>query len=297
MRGYMLQSAVDLFMGGVNAVPGLFTVALIAVVTGFLIRLLSLWFSAIERGQMHIRGIYPETAQPTRRLVTTLLWLFAVVVAYPYLPGSNSEAFKGVTVFLGLMVTFGSSGLVNQIMSGFMVTYARALRKGDFVRIGDVEGTVTHLGVLSTKIRTLFGEEVTIPNAVVVGQTTTDYSRFAETGITFTQTSVTIGYDTPWRQVQAMLLLAAERTPGLRREPHPYVLQMGLEDFYVKYTLCVHLEHQESRLFTLHALHGHIQDLFNEYGVQIMSPNYLLDPKSPKLVAKKDWYAAPASPD
>jgi small-conductance mechanosensitive channel len=297
MRGYMLQSAVDLFMGAVNAVPGLFTVALIAVGTAFLVRLLGLWFSAIERGQMHVRGIYPETAQPTRRLLTTLLWLFATVVAYPYLPGSDSEAFKGVTVFLGLMVTFGSSGLVNQIMSGFMVTYARALRKGDFVRIGDVEGTVLHLGVLSTKIRTLFGEEVTIPNAVVVGQTTTDYSRFAETGITFTQTSVTIGYDTPWRQVQAMLLLAAERTSGLRQEPRPYVLQMGLQDFYVKYTLCVHLEHQESRLFTLHALHGHIQDLFNEYGVQIMSPNYLLDPKAPKLVAKKDWYAAPASPD
>ena len=173
--------------------------------------------------------------------------MFAVVVAYPYLPGSQTDAFKGVSVFLGLMVTFGSSGLVNQIVSGFMITYSRALRLGDFVRIGDVEGTVTHLGVLSTKVRTLWNEEVTIPNAVVVAQTTTDYSRLGDTEGVFTPTSVTIGYDTPWRQVQALLLLAAERTPGLRREPKPMVLQASLEDFYVKYTLFVCLERQDQR--------------------------------------------------
>src|SRR5262249_29936840 len=159
-----------------------------------------------------------ETAQPTRRLLTLLLWAFAVIVAYPYLPGSQTDAFKGVTVFLGLMVTLGSSGLVNHIMSGFMITYSRALRVGDFVRVGDVEGTVTHLGVLSTKVRTLRQEEVTIPNAVVVSQTITDYSRPGDTDGVYTPTSVTIGYDAPWRQVQSLLLLAAERTPGLRSE-------------------------------------------------------------------------------
>src|SRR5262249_40766019 len=185
------------------------------------------------------RWLHSEAAQPTRRLVTALLWVFAVVVAYPYLPGSQTEAFKGVSVLLGLMVTFGSSGLVNQIMSGFMVTYSRALRVGDFVRIGDVEGTVTHLGILSTKLRTPRNEEVTIPNGVVVSQTTTDYSRFSASDGVFTSTSVTIGYDAPWRQVQALLLGAAERTPGLRREPTPFVLQTALEDFYVQYTLFV----------------------------------------------------------
>jgi small-conductance mechanosensitive channel len=193
------------------------------------------------------------------------------------------------------MLTLGSSGLVNQIMSGFMVTYSRALRPGDYVRIGDVEGTVTHLGVLSTKLRTFRGEEATIPNAVVVTQTTTDYSRHAEA--VFTPTSVTIGYDTPWRQVHAMLLLAAQRTSGLRRIPQPYVLQEALQDFYVKYTLFVCLEDQEQRYFTLNMLHAHIQDLFNEYGVQIMSPNYLADPSKPKVVAQRDWYAAPARAD
>jgi small-conductance mechanosensitive channel len=213
------------------------------------------------------------------------------------LPGSQTEAFKGVGVFVGLMVTFGSSGLVNQIMGGFMITYSRALRVGDFVRVGDVEGTVTHLGVLSTKVRTLWSEEVTVPNAVVIAQTITDYSRPGDTVGVLTPTSVTIGYDTPWRQVQALLLLGAERTAGLRRTPPPLVVQTALEDYYVKYTLLVSLEDQESRLLTLDALHANIQDLFNEYGVQIMSPNYVLDPAAKKTVAKKDWFAAPARLD
>jgi small-conductance mechanosensitive channel len=295
MRGFLVTTVENLGLGLANAIPGLFTVAIVVFVARVLARLIRSWFNAIERGQLTPRWIYPETAQPTRRLLILLLWAFAVVVAYPYLPGSQSDAFKGVTVFLGLMVTFGSSGLVNHIMSGFMITYSRALRVGDFVRIGDVEGTVTHLGVLSIKVRTVRQEEVTIPNAVVVSQTTTDYSRPGDSEGVFTPTSVTIGYDAPWRQVQSLLLLAAERTPGLRREPKPIVLQTALEDFYVKYTLFVCLERQESRPFTLHTLHTNIQDLFNEYGVQIMSPNYVIDPATPKLVAKKDWFAAPAS--
>jgi small-conductance mechanosensitive channel len=199
-----------------------------------------------------------------------------------------------VSVFLGLMVTLGSSGLVNHIMSGFMITYSRAVRVGDFVRIGDVEGTVMHLGVLSTKVRSLWSEEVTIPNAVVVSQTMTDYSRAGDAEGVYTPTSVTIGYDAPWRQVHALLLQAAERTPGLRAVPRPLVLQASLEDFYVKYTLLVCLEQQQARLLTLDALHANIQDLFNEHGVQIMSPNYVLDPASPKVVPKERWFAAPA---
>ena len=297
MRGFLLTTVETLALGIVHAIPGLFTIALIVVIARFVGRLLGIWFSAVEQGRTRVAWLYPETAAPTRRLVTVLLWLFTIVVAYPYMPGSQTDAFRGVSVFLGLMVTFGSSGLVNQVMSGFMVTYSRALRVGDYVRIGDVEGTVVHLGVLSTKLRTFRGEEATIPNAVVVSQTTTDYSRLAEKGETFTPTSVTIGYDTPWRQIHALLLMAAERTPGVRVEPKPYVWQEALQDFYVKYTLFVCLDNQEQRYFTLNTLHANIQDLFNEYGVQIMSPNYLADPASPKVVARKDWYAAPAGAD
>jgi small-conductance mechanosensitive channel len=294
MRGFLLTTAKNLGLGIADAIPGLFTVLIIFFLARFAARLVGLWFNAIERGRLAPRWIHPETAQPTRRLLTGLVWVFAIVVAYPYLPGSHTDAFKGVSVFLGLMVTFGSSGLVNQIMSGFMITYSRAVRAGDFVRIGDVEGTVTHLGVLSTKLQTLKQEEVTIPNAVVVAQTTIDYSRLGDTEGVFTPTSVTIGYDTPWRQVHALMLLAADRTTGLRREPKPMVLQAALEDFYVKYTLFVCLERQQSRPFTLDALHANIQDLFNEFGVQIMSPNYVFDPAAPKVVPKEQWFSAPA---
>jgi small-conductance mechanosensitive channel len=295
MRGFLFATLSNLGLGVARAVPGLFTVLVIFVIVRFVTRLVGFWFSAIESGRLAPRWIYPETAQPTRRLLNGLLWAFAIIVAYPYLPGSETDAFKGVSVFFGLILTVGSSGIVNQIMSGFMITFSRALRAGDFVRLGEVEGTVTHLGVLSIKVRTLRQEEVTIPNTVVVGQTTTNYTRFGETEGVFTPTSVTIGYDAPWRQVHALMLMAAERTAGLRADPKPVVRQAGLEDFYVKYTLLVCLEHQQSRPAVLDALHANIQDLFNEYGVQIMSPNYEADPEAPKVVPKGQWFAAPAA--
>jgi small-conductance mechanosensitive channel len=294
MRGFLISSVENLGLSLVRALPDLFTVVLIVLLARFVMRLVRYWFDAIERGRLAVPWIHPETAQPTRRLLTALLWLFTAVMAYPYLPGSQTEAFKGVSVFIGLMITFGSSGLVNQIVSGFMITYSRALRLGDFVRIGDVEGTVSHLGVLSTKLRTLQSEEVTVPNAVVIAQTTTDYSRTGEAEGVFTPITVTIGYDAAWRQVEALLLMAAERTPGLRTDPKPFVVQTGLEDFYVRYMLLVCLQRQQSRLVTLHQLHANIQDTFNEYGVQIMSPNYMLDPAAPKVVPKSGWAPAPA---
>jgi small-conductance mechanosensitive channel len=177
-----------------------------------------------------------------------------------------------------------------------MITYSRALRLGDYVRIGDVEGTVVHIGVLSTKIKTPRREEITIPNAVVVGNTTTNFSRFAETEGVLTPTSITIGYDVPWRQVQSMLLIAASQTPGVRKQPAPRVLQTALRDSYVEYTLLVSLERAEMRAPTLNALHSHILDVFNEHGVQIMSPNYEGDPESPKIVPKEKWFSEPAAP-
>ncbi len=247
MRGFLLETAQRLAFGVVGALPGLFTVVVIFVIARFIARLIRILFDAVEQGRATLPGIFPDTARTTRRLVTALLWLFVLVVAYPYMPGSQTDAFKGVTVFLGLMVTFGSSGLINQIMSGIMITYSRALRVGDFVRVGELEGTVTRLGVLSTKVETVWNEEVTVPNAVVVTQTTTDYSRTGRADGAFTTITVTIGYDVPWRQVQALLLLAAERTPGLRSRPAPVVYKTELNDFYVKYALLVCLQRQDQR--------------------------------------------------
>jgi small-conductance mechanosensitive channel len=295
LRSFLVDRVVQLGHGLVSTIPSLFTILVIVVMTRLAIKLVHLVFMGIERGRYSIPGIYPETASSSRKLLTGLLWVFALVVSYPYLPGSDTEAFKGISVFIGLMVSLGSSGLVNQVMSGFTVTYSRALRHGDYVRVGEVEGTVTHIGTLSTKIETPRREEVTIPNAVLVSQTVTNYSRNADTMGVYTPTSITIGYDVPWRQVEALLLLAADRTEGVRREPAPAVLQVGLEDFYVRYTLLVALEQPHRRGPILATLHANIQDAFNEHGVQIMSPNYEADPETRKIVPRDQWFAAPAA--
>ena len=278
-----------------EALPGLLTVLVIVLITRFLVRLTTLLFDGVGAGRFSLPGVYPETVQPTRRIVVALLWLFALIMSYRYIPGSDSDAFKGVSVFVGLMVSLGSTGIMNQLMSGLTITYSRALRLGDFVRVGDVEGTVTHLGTLATKVKTLKREEITIPNAVVVSSATTNYSRHAETEGVLVGTSVAIGYDAPWRQVRALLLLAAERTPQIRRTPEPVVRQTALEDSYVQYMLLVCLDQPHLRVPVLDVLHANIQDAFNEYGVQIMTPNYEGDPNAPKVVPRERWYAAPAT--
>jgi small-conductance mechanosensitive channel len=296
LRTGLLSMAAAVGRGFLDHLPNLLTVLVIVLVTRFISRLVTAAFRAVEDGRLTFPWIYPETAQPTRRIAVALLWLFALIVSYKYLPGSDSEVFKGVSVFIGLIVSLGSSGIMNQVMSGLMVTYSRAVRVGDFVRIGEIEGTVTQLGTLSTKIKTARNEEITLPNALVVSHATTNYSRHADKDGVFIPTSVTIGYDAPWRQVQALLLLAAKRTDGVRSEPAPVVLQTGLQDFYVQYTLLVCLERPNGRARILNTLHANIQDAFNEYGVQIMSPAYEADPSGPKIVPRSQWYAAPAVP-
>ena len=278
----------------IDQLPNLLIVLAVIVFVRFLARLASLFFAAVEDGRITIPWIHPDIAQPTRRILTALLWIFALVVSYDYLPGSGSDAFKGASVFVGLVVSLGSTGVMNQIMSGLMVTYSRALRLGDLVRIGEVEGTVTHLGALSTKVKTARNEEITIPNAIVVSQATTNYSRYTGDDMVFFTTSVTIGYDVPWRQVHALLLMAAARKPGVASDPSSKVLQTGLQDFYVQYTLFVCPVEAVGRVRLLAALHANIQDAFNEYGVQIMSPNYEADPSERKVVPRSQWHAAPA---
>jgi small-conductance mechanosensitive channel len=295
LGGYLVTTIRQFALGALGAIPGLFTVVLIFFATRFIARLVGTFFKAVESGDVSLQWLHPDTAQPTRRLLTGLLWLFAIVIAYPYLPGSGSDVFKGVSVFLGLMLSLGSSGLVNQAMSGLVLMYARVLKPGEYVRINEIEGTVTELGLLSTKIRTTKHEEVTVPNAVLAGTTTKNYSRLAANGGVILYTSVTIGYDTPWRQVHAMLTMAVERTTGLRREPAPFVLQQALSDFYVEYQLNAVLERPETRIAVLSALHANIQDCFNEFGVQIMSPHYKRDPDKAKIVSPADWHQAPAA--
>jgi len=295
LREFLLARLVVIGHAFIDALPGLFMVLVIVLITRFATRLVALFFGAIQEGRIAIGWIFPETAAPTRKLVVLGLWLFGAAMAYPYVPGSDSEAFKGISLLTGLMLSLGSSGLVGQIMGGFTITYSRALRLGDFVSVGDVQGTVTQMGTLSIHVMTTRNEDVTIPNQVVVSQIVTNYSREVENGV-FVGTDVTIGYDVAWRQVEALLLMAAERTPGIRRQPPPAVRQSTLDQAVVKYTLLFCLDEPKTRVVTLATVHQNILDAFNEYGVQITSPNYEADPTERKVVPPDKWFPAPAKP-
>lgn len=284
----------EMALSAAKATPGLLAVLIILVAARFVVRVLHTLFDGVVHGRLHLSWLQPETVEATRRISTLLVWLFAITVAYPYIPGSETPAFRGISVFVGLMLSLGSAGLVNQVMSGLVVVYARAIRPGEYVRIGDQEGIVSQVGLLSTKLSTFQKEEVTIPNAVLVGSATTNYSRLADEHGAVVSTSVTIGYDTPWRQVEALLRLAAERTADVRTQPPPRVLQRQLDDFYVEYLLLVNVDQPARRPAILAALHAQIQDAFNEFGIQIMSPHYLDQPDGAVVVPKSKWFTPPA---
>ena len=293
--GHFLVSTARAFgAGALRQIPDLAIVVFIALLTRFLVKLVGAFFDAIEAGRVNVSPALAETAKPTRRIAVGVLWVFALIMAFPYLPGSGTAAFQGVSVVLGVMISLGSTTIVGQVFSGFMLLYARVFKVGDFVRIGDVEGTVEAQGLFATKISTPWNDEISIPNAVVASFTLRNYSRSKGSDGPLLATRVTIGYDAAWRQVEALLLLAADRTEGLKKSPAPFVRHWSLSDFYVEYELNAHIERPVERIAVLTALHANVQDAFNEHGVQIMSPHYLGDPESAKVVPPAKWYPAPA---
>lgn len=296
LRNYLFDLAAGIGSSIVAAVPGLVTATVIFFLTRFLAGLLDGFFDRGSRSPQRPAWLEPDVVGPTRRIAKGVLWLFALAMAYPYLPGAHTEAFKGLSVLIGLMLSIGSSNLVGHAGSGLILTYSRVYRRGEYVRIAEHEGTVTDLGVFATRLRTGLGEEVTLSNSLVLGSVTKNYSRAVKGEGYVVDTIVTIGYDTPWRQVHAMLVEAALRTPGVLDNPAPRVFQTALSDFYPEYRLVCQAIPSEPRprAVVMSALHANIQDVFNEHGVQIMSPHYLGDPAQPKLVPKAQWYAAPA---
>jgi small-conductance mechanosensitive channel len=261
------------------------------------VRLGKAFFRQVANGNIRLSWMDPDIAHATERIFTFVVWIFALVVAYPYIPGSSTEAFKGISVFFGVIVSLGSTGIINQVMSGLFVVYSKALKTGEWVKVDDKEGEVLEVGLLAVKMRSMELLEITIPNSVIVNTKTINYTRLDRTGGSVASVTVTIGYDAPWRQVHALLLMGAERTPHLCKIPEPYVVQRALSDFYVEYTLIIHLETEKSRIKALSALHANIQDAFNEYGVQIMSPHFMMQPGEAVVVPSAKWHAAPAPPD
>lgn len=283
--------------GLLDAMPALTTALVILFLTKAFNDALGNFFKAAKEGRVQVPGLHPETVTATHRLVNILVWGLGIAIAYPFIPMSDSDAFKGLSVMFGFMLTLGSAGIVNQLMSGLVLVYSRALSVGDFVDIGEHVGVVSEVGALSTKMINMRNEEVTIPNAVLVGNPIRNYSRLAGARGTLVSTKVTIGYDTPWRQVHAMLIAAAEQTPGLRVLPKPFVYQRSLADWYVEYELFAHMDKPLERVPVLSALHANIQDQFNTYGVQIMSPHFVSQPRNNVVVPPEGWHAPPAAPD
>jgi small-conductance mechanosensitive channel len=259
------------------------------------LRLLRLFFEAVGRGAVHLRGFDRDWADSTYKLIRVAVVASGLVIAYPYIPGSQSEAFKGVSLFLGIVFSLGSSSAVSNLIAGYMLTYRRAFKPGDRVKIGDAVGEVLEVRLQVTTLRSIKNEEVIIPNAKILAEEVVNYSSLARQRGLILHTEIGIGYETPWRQVEAMLLSAAGRTSGLLQEPRAFVLVKRLGDFAVVYELNAYLSDVTALLATYTAMHRHILDVFNEYGVQIMTPAYEGDPAVPKVVAPKDWYAAPAS--
>ena len=280
----------------IASVPNLLLIAVIVVCARYLLKLAHLAFDSIKHGRIKLSGFDPDWSDSTYNIVRVLIILFVAIVCYPFIPGSQSPAFKGVTIFIGVLFSLGSSSFLANLIAGYMMTYRRAFHVGDRIQVGDLMGDVAQVGLMVTHLRSVKNEELVIPNSLILNSNVTNYSSMARERGLILHTTVGIGYETPWRQVEAMLLLAAERTPSVLREPPPFILQKSLGDFAVNYELNVYCDNPSAMYQLYTELHRNILDVFNEYKVQIMTPAYVADPSVPKLVQSEEWFAKPAQP-
>ena len=254
--------------------PNLFAIAVIVVVFYYLLKFIRLLFTGMERGALALPGFHRDWAMPTYKIVRFLVIVFAAVVVFPYLPGSQTPAFRGISIFLGVLVSFGSSSAIANVVAGVVMTYMRPFQLGDRVKIADTVGDIVEKTLLVTRVRTIKNVDVTVPNAMVLSSHIINYSSTAKEGGVILHTGVTIGYDAPWRKVHDLLISAAEATDGILAKPKPYVLQTALDDFYVRYEINAYTDNPNVMARTYSVLHQNIQDKFNEAGVEIMSPHY-----------------------
>lgn len=258
--------------GFVAEIPNLLFVVLIIIAARVVLKVIRFFFTEIETGAITFTGFERDWAMPTYKLVRLLVVALAVIAAFPFIPGSKSPIFQGVSVFLGVLLSFGSSGAVANMVAGVVLTYMRPFRVGHRVKVADTVGDVVEKTLLVTRIRTIKNVEVTIPNSMVLGAHIINYS--ANGTALILHTTVTIGYDAPWRQVHELLIAAALKTEHVLGDPPPFVFQTALNDFYVSYEINAYTDQPGLMATTYSDLHRHIQDTFNEAGVEIMSPHY-----------------------
>lgn len=274
VNDWVMSPLVYVWTSFLDYLPNLLFTVIIGLVAYYIVRFTDFVFEEIAAGQIVFEGFYPEWAEPTSKLVRALVLVLALVMAFPYLPGSKSPAFQGVSIFVGVLLSLGSSSAVGNAVAGTILTYMRAFQLGDRVRIGDTTGDVVERTLLVTRLRTIKNVVVTIPNSTVMGAQVQNFSELARQNQLILNTSVTIGYDAPWRQIHKLLIEAALRTPGILPEPQPFVLQTALSDFYVSYEINAYTNDAQGMANIYGAFHQNIQDCFNEAGVEIMSPHY-----------------------
>jgi small-conductance mechanosensitive channel len=266
-----LGSAWNAFVG---YLPNMFTIAVLVVVFYYILKFIHLLFTGLRRGTLSLPGFYRDWAMPTYKIVRFLVIVFAAIVIFPYLPGSQTPAFRGISIFLGVLISFGSSSAIANVVAGVVMTYMRPFQIGDRVKIADTVGDVVEKTLLITRIRTVKNVDTTVPNAMVLSSHIINYSSTVKQGGVILHTGVTIGYDVPWRHVHELLQAAAAETADVLTDPKPFVLQTSLDDFYVSYELnaCTDKPNVMARIYS--ELHQNIQDKFREAGVEIMSPHY-----------------------
>lgn len=272
--GLILDPFKSIIFGFINYIPSAITIGVIVVVTRYLIRFLKFLSLQVEREELQLPGFYPDWAKPTFNIIRFLIYAFMFVIIFPYLPGSNSPVFQGVSVFLGLLISLGSTSAISNLVAGMVITYMRPFKIGDRVKIGPVEGEVLEKSMLVTRVKTILNEEITLPNASILSGHTINYSSFSKDDGVIINVAVTIGYDVKWEQTEQLLLNAAEKTDLVLKSPKPFVLKTSLDDFYISYQLNCYINTPEFTGKIKSDLNMHILNEFNLAGVEILSPHY-----------------------
>ncbi|WP_277130416.1 mechanosensitive ion channel family protein [Bacteroides congonensis] len=275
LLGYIWNPIKNIFIGIVDYIPKLFTIIVIWYAVKYLVRLVLYLAREVEAGRLKINGFYPDWAMPTFHIIRFLLYAFMIAMIYPYLPGASSGVFQGISVFVGLIVSLGSSTVIGNIIAGLVITYMRPFKMGDRIKLNDTTGDIIEKTPLVTRIRTPKNEVVTVPNSFIMSSHTVNYSTSAREYGLIIHSEVSIGYDIPWRQVNQILIDAALNTPGVVDDPRPFVLETSLSDWYPVYQINAYIKEADKMAQIYSDLHQNIQDKFNEAGIEIMSPHYM----------------------
>lgn len=272
---YIWNPVKSILVGIVSYIPNLFTIFVICLAIRYLVRLFRYLAGEVQSERLKLRGFYPDWAIPTYHIIRFLLYAFMIAMIYPYLPGSNSGVFQGISVFVGLIVSLGSSTVIGNIIAGLVITYMRPFKIGDRIKLNDTTGNVIEKTPLVTRIRTPKNEVVTIPNSFVMSSHTVNFSQSAREYGLIIHSEVSIGYDVPWRKVNKLLIEAALNTPGVVDDPRPFILSTSLNDWYPVYQVNAYIKDADKLAQIYSDLHQSIQDRFNEEGIEIISPHYM----------------------